>query len=944
MTANETFDQFDRHRQAHELRERFESAWRAGQQPQLEHYLNEFAADGCEILLTDLLGVELELRLAEGAPPQLDEYRRRFPQHGALVDQVFAEVLATTEASGQGGLRAGMRLGEFRILREVGRGGMGVIYEAVQETLGRTVALKVLSPLLAATPERVRRFAREARVVAHLHHTNIVEVYGTGGSDGWRYMAMQFVPGQGLDRILQNECLRSDCPYRRGSVEAVRPAVPALPWGPTMADRCRTVARVGQQIASALAYAHGRAVLHHDVKPSNILLDPQGTAWLTDFGLARLMETESVAAEHGHVAGTLRYMAPEVFDGQGDERSDVYGLGLTLYELLSGCDRCREAGESEGESSPQAIVHRARPRLELTRPEASRDLVTIVHKAIDQEPARRYDSAGELAADLERFLRDEPIRARRVGPAERGAWWCRKNPGFASLSCGALLLLLLGTSLSLWAAAHFRRQEAQQRLLVIAGQQLAVRNAGLAAENAVARDQAQAAQRQAQLTLADMFTAHGLQASDNGQDREALLWFAHAASIYEELETERTPRDVGLRPEPPQTSSDEAAGAAQLRASVNRVRLGARRLARPVAVFRNQALVDRLFIHPSQRYVLMRPFLGWPGALWDAQTEQPVVLPPAATPAQALAWTPDGQRLAVGQWDKVTLFQFPELTEPQEIPCGLAVRAGPGAAGMAGSESQLTANAVGSDGQPALVQRLEFDASGRYLAIASYRAVRIWDGERQDFTGPPWPHPAPIQCLVFSSDSRYLVTGAADDRFRLFAVTASQTAPTCEGPHRTNTTWTFVAPRFTEDSRHLVTRAEKEKLGVWEVDARQLAREIPSPVGVIYCLEPISTDGELLVGGTNGLAVVHPRHDVERPPLTTLATVVAAFDPRQQLALVGRGVRECQLWSLPEWRQQPCPAVHPEGCRSVAFSADGRCFVTAGYDHNVRLWAMPQPD
>ena len=516
---------------------------------------------------------------------------------------------------------------------------------------------------------------------------------------------------------------------------------------------------------------------------------------------------------------------------------------------------------------------------------------------------------------------------------------------------------MLGAVGALVAAVYFRQLETRQR--------------ELADQNAAARDEAQAANRQAQRTLADMYTASGYQASDNGRDREALLWFAHAALIRERLVAEQRPRSLGLRPEssrslglrpePPPAATAEAAAppaslddesdAEQLRTSVNRCRLSSRRLARPVAVFPNTDRVDRLEIHPSHRYVLMRPLHG-ADALWDVETEAPVTLPPPAIPARSFAWTLDGKWLAVGQRDKVRLFRFPQFTELQELDCRLGLRPDPAAEKTAGPESQPAVRVgsetqptvpVGSETQPALIERLGFDTSGRYLAIASERVVRVWDRTQHAFTGPPWPHPAPILCLVFSPDSQFLATGALDGRFRLFAVNASQTAPACEGPHLTITDggWNCFPPRFTGDSRHLVTRPDRESLAVWEVAAGRIVRSVPSRVGGIYVLEPASMDGEMLAGGTNGLAWMHPPRDVERPLLSTQSVVVAAFDPRQQLAIVGRPVRECQLWSLPEGRLQPSPAVHPEGCLSVAFSADGRYFATAGYDNNVRLWALP---
>ena len=208
----------------------------------------------------------------------------------------------------------------------------------------------------------------------------------------------------------------------------------------------QSVARIGVQVAEALDHAHKHGVLHRDVKPSNLLLDTGGTVWVTDFGLAKV-EDQPNLTHTGDILGTLRYMPPEAFDGRADQRGDVYSLGLTLYELLA----MRPAFEEKDRNQLiKRVTTEAPPRLGRLNREIPRDLVTVVQKAIDREPARRYPTAEALAEDLRRFLADEPIRARRAGPAERLGRWCRRNPVVASLAAALVLAVLIGFAGITW--------------------------------------------------------------------------------------------------------------------------------------------------------------------------------------------------------------------------------------------------------------------------------------------------------------------------------------------------------------------------------------------------------------------------------------------------------------------------------------------------------------
>ena len=286
------------------------------------------------------------------------------------------------------------------------------------------------------------RFRREARAAARLHHTNIVPIYEVGQDNDIAYYAMQFIQGHSLDLVLAE--LRR---LRRGgavtdsaedssartaalslwhglieeqaadSASAVAAPSEKLPVDASDADAYyRTVARLGNQVASALEYAHRRGTIHRDIKPSNVLLDASGIVWVADFGLAKFEDDEHTRT--GDIVGTLRYMSPERFQGKCDSRSDIYSLGLTLYEMLV----LRPAFESEDQLALIERISKASPPPPRSvDPRIPRDLETIVLKAVDREPAKRYLSSAEMAEDLRRFLDDEPIHARRLSPAERFA-------------------------------------------------------------------------------------------------------------------------------------------------------------------------------------------------------------------------------------------------------------------------------------------------------------------------------------------------------------------------------------------------------------------------------------------------------------------------------------------------------------------------------------------
>ena len=307
--------------------------------------------------------------------------------------------------------------GDYELLEEIGRGGQGVVYRARQKSLNRTVALKVIGLGQWATEAHLKRFRREAEAAARLDHPGIVPIHEVGERDGHCYFSMNFVEGGQLDEVVRDSPMST-----------------------------RQAAELIAKVARTVHYAHEHGILHRDIKPGNILLDKHGEPHLTDFGLARLVETESTVTRTKEVLGTPSYMAPEQAVGETEKltsATDVYGLGAVLYQLLTG--QPPFAGGTTYETIRLLLDKEPRPP-RLLNPKIDRDLSTICLKCLEKDPQRRYPAAAGLAEDLEHWLKHEPIRAKRSGVFTYTRKWVRRNPALVGT---AAVCLLLGAA-SIW--------------------------------------------------------------------------------------------------------------------------------------------------------------------------------------------------------------------------------------------------------------------------------------------------------------------------------------------------------------------------------------------------------------------------------------------------------------------------------------------------------------
>jgi tetratricopeptide (TPR) repeat protein len=462
-------------------------------------------------------------RLGRGEQPDIEEFAGRHPEAAGVLRQVLQALqlvrISGPQAEASGHAQAAESpvtgiLGDFRLLREVGRGGMGVVYEAEQISLGRHVALKVLPFASTLDARQLQRFKNEAQAAAGLHHTNIVPVYATGCERGVHFYAMQFIAGHtlaGLIRELRrlegretagetglapppasgpgrpasagptmaaatgSYPLAPFVPAYRPGLGVVAPAADTAPRAPLATEYSagspayfRTVVELGIQAAQALEHAHQLGVVHRDIKPGNLLVEgapgaatPGVRLWVTDFGLAHV-QSQAGLTMTGDLVGTLRYMSPEQALAKRvpiDHRTDIYSLGVTLYELLT--LEPAFGGQDRQELLRQIAFEEPKPPRRHNKA-VPRELETIVGKAMEKNPADRYATAQELADDLERFLKDEPIRARRPSLVQRARKWARRHKAAtrAVVCVAAICLLAAG---AFWYERHRRLMAVEQK-------------------------------------------------------------------------------------------------------------------------------------------------------------------------------------------------------------------------------------------------------------------------------------------------------------------------------------------------------------------------------------------------------------------------------------------------------------------------------------------------
>lgn len=372
---------------------------------------------------------------AEEYPHARDIILDEFP---ALM---LAEILKGTGSQVERTDRVPKEIGQYRMKSVIGRGGMGVVYAARHAGLEKDVAIKVLPLESGQSPAVLQRFHVEARASAAMDHPNIVPVYDHGIQGNLAYLVMRRIHGVSLERLVDNIAVSDASESNTAREHVPEGSEITLDWG--------FISEIGSQIASALQYAHEQGVIHRDIKPANIILDSAGKTWVTDFGLAKVLQSNLHLSMTGDVVGTLRYMAPEQLRGVSDARSDIFGLGLTLYELATGQDVWSSLSKNE------ILANRSSLELQDVRelnPAVPEPLAMIIMTACAHAPEDRYQTAEEVAHALNRFSHGDPVANRRRSRTRADGFSRRTAAGIAAV-VGCVL------ALAVWSVNQIREPE-----------------------------------------------------------------------------------------------------------------------------------------------------------------------------------------------------------------------------------------------------------------------------------------------------------------------------------------------------------------------------------------------------------------------------------------------------------------------------------------------------
>jgi WD40 repeat protein/serine/threonine protein kinase len=983
-------------------------------------------ANASDSVLVDLFE-EIAAKLQAGEQVDLEAYAREHPEQAEPLRRLLPtiHVLADLGRSAAKGdpsvasvaapveLERGV-LGDFRIFQEIGRGGMGIVYEAEQISLGRRVALKVLPFAAAMDPKQLQRFKNEAQAAAHLQHTNIVPVYYVGCERGVHFYAMQYIEGQTVAAVIHHLRLgeRGGVGRRAGGVSplmtlkspdrrlhqgANAPRSPEVATTPPVAVLStehsttsqaffRTVARFGVQAAEALEHAHQLGVIHRDIKPANLLVEAGGRLWVTDFGLAHC-QSQPALTMTGDVVGTLRYMSPEQALAKRvavDARTDIYSLGVTLYELLT--LQPPYNGRDREELLRQIAFEE--PRLPSRwNPALPAELETIVLKAMAKSAEERYATAQELADDLKRYLKDEPIRARRPTLVQRAKKWMRRHQPVVWTAGLALVAMLL--------------------LAVV----------GLAASNIlITREKAQT--DAAKHDLEGHLYAKNIALAE----RE---WDANNFGRAEDL-LEKCPQHLrgwewdyvmGLRrgnPPPFRGHTGDVGSVAfhpngrLLVSAGNEGKIKVWEMNTSKEIFTREGSSSPYFsvaaFSPDGRY--FAGLVGWKDLkVWDAATGEEVCVFRGHTKQLVhFAFSPDSQHIASCSYDQtIRIWDVANRRPPRILQgntsslqsvafsrdgkvlcstdggsvrlwdmatgevCGtleghteqvkLAVFSRDGTRIASSSGAPLVYRGVGGEvivwdaatgqrlhtllGHKGLVSALVFSADGRRLATAGYdQTVKIWDLATAQEVLTLRGHSDWVYSLAFSADGRWLASASADKTVRLWDATPLKDKPTPELRTLRHHRGYVTSVAYSPDGRSLASTGLDQTVQICDPISGRVVRKLERHTGGVNHVV-FSTDGKLLASASldQTVKVWDAQTGGNLHSFREHNSVVqdVVFGPDQRLASVCWGL-SLRIWDARTGKVfLPLEKVHEDMVHSLALSPDGRLLATAAHDMTVRI-------